>query len=125
MKNIRSKATRDIDKPLSDAVSLSMILPLIAENRNKDISPEIKALAQILNSQPTEMQEAFEFLLVTAMQDAGKYELLNVAEVGGRWHYTFGRADEVFSLVRPEMDKDAERKVREMMRDMLEEEGLL
>jgi len=30
---------------------------------------------------------AFQFLLVTAMHEAGKFELLNVAEVDDRWHY--------------------------------------
>ena len=43
----------------------------------------------------------------------------------GEWHYTFSGADEVFSLVRPEMDKEMERKVREMMREILGEEGLV
>ena len=44
------------------------------------------------------------------MHEAGKFELLNVAEVDGRWHYTFSGAGEVFSVVRPEMDKEMERK---------------
>ena len=34
-------------------------------------------------SQPPEVQGAFQFLLATAMQEAGKFELLNVAEVDG------------------------------------------
>ena len=38
----------------------------------------------------------------------GKFELLNVAEVDGRWHYTFSGAGEVFSVVRPEMSKEKE-----------------
>ena len=33
------------------------------------------------------------------MHEAGKFELLNVAEVDGRWHYTFSGAGEVFSVV--------------------------
>ena len=47
------------------------------------------------------LNEAFQFLLTTAMQEAGKFELLNVAEVDGQWHYTFSGAGEVFSVVRP------------------------
>ena len=38
------------------------------------------------------MWEAFQFLLATAMHEAGKFELLNVAEVDGRWHYTLSGA---------------------------------
>ena len=32
------------------------------------------------------------------MHEAGKFELLNVTEVDGRWHYTFSGAGEVFSV---------------------------
>jgi hypothetical protein len=45
------------------------------------------------------------------MHEAGKFELLNVADVDGRWHYTFSGAGEVFSVVRPEMDKEIKRMV--------------
>ena len=63
-------------------------------------------------------------MLATAMHEAGKFELLNVAEVDGRWYYTFSGAGEVFSVIRPEMSKEDERMVREMMREMLEEKGI-
>ena len=77
------------------------------------------------DAQLTEVQEAFQFLLATAMHEAGKFALLNVAEVEGRWHYTFSGAGEVFSVVRPEMSKETERQVREMVREILGQEGLL
>ena len=85
----------------------------------------LQAFASLLDAQPPEVQEAFQFLLATAMHEAGKFELLNVAEVDGRWHYTFSGAGEVFSVVRPEMSKETERKVREMVREILAEEGVL
>jgi len=47
---------------------------------------ELQAFASLLDAQPPEVQEAFQFLLVTAMHEAGKFELLNVVEVDGRWH---------------------------------------
>ena len=50
-----------------------------------------------------QVQEAFQFLLATAMHEAGKFERVSVAEVEGRWPYTFSGAGEVFSAVRPEM----------------------
>ena len=40
------------------------------------------------------------------MHEVGKFEFLNVAEVDGRWHYTFSGAGKVFSVVRPEMSKE-------------------
>ena len=76
-------------------------------------SGEIVRRAMEFDGPPREGQEAFQFLLATAMQEAGKLELLNVADVDGRWHYTFSGAGEVFSVVRPEMSKEMERKVQE------------
>jgi len=86
---------------------------------------ELQGLASDLDAQPPEVQEAFQFLLATAMHQAGKFELLSVAELDNRWHYTFSGAGEVFSVVRPEMDKQTERQVREMVREVLAEGGLL
>jgi len=65
------------------------------------------------------------FLLATAMHKASKFELLNVAKVDARGHYTFSGTGEVFSVVRPEMSKEMERKVRKVVRRFLGEEGLL
>ena len=95
------------------------------KNPTNDLPPKLQALASLLDAQPSEVQEAFQFLLATAMHEAGKFELLNVAEVDGRWHYTFSGAGEVFSVVRPEMSKEMERRVREEVRNILGEEGLL
>jgi len=90
-----------------------------------NLPPKLQAFAQFLDTQPPAVQGAFQFLLATAMHEPGKFELLNVAEVDGRWHCTFSGAGEVFSVVRPEMTKEMERKVREEVREILEEEGLL
>ena len=90
-----------------------------------DLPPELRAFASLLDAQPPEVQEAFQFLLATAMHEAGKFEVLGVAEVDGRWHYTFSGAGEVFSVVRPEMSKEMERQVREMVREILVEEDLI
>jgi hypothetical protein len=45
-------------------------------------------LASLLDAQPPEVQEAFQFLLATAMHEGGnprfgKFELVSVAEVEG------------------------------------------
>ena len=57
---------------------------------------EIGALLA-LDAHPAEDQEAFRFLLATALHKAGKFEQLNVAEVDGRWHYTFSGVGEAVS----------------------------
>ena len=71
------------------------------KSTSTNLSPTLQAFASLLDTQPPEVQEAFQFLLATAMHEAGKFELLNVPEVDGRWHYTFSGAGEVFSVVRP------------------------
>ncbi len=59
---------------------------------SNDLAIKLQAFTSLLGTQPPEAQEAFQFLLATAMHEAGKFELLDVAEVNGRWHYTFSGA---------------------------------
>ena len=68
------------------------------KNTTSDLPPKLQALTFLLDAQPPEVQEAFQFLPATAMHEAGKFELLNVGEVDGRWHYSFSGAGEVFSV---------------------------
>jgi hypothetical protein len=63
------------------------------KNTTNSLAPELQAFASLLDAQPPEVQDAFQPLLATAMHEGGnprfgKFELLNVAEVDGRWHYT-------------------------------------
>jgi len=95
------------------------------KNTTDNLPPNLQSFASLLDAQPPDVQEPFQFLLATAMHEAGKFELLNVAEVDGRWHYTFSGAGKVFSVVRPAMDKETEKRVREEVRQILAEEGLL
>lgn len=71
------------------------------KNTTNNLPPKLQLFASLLDAHPPEVQEVFQFLLATAIHEAGKFELLNVAEVDGRWHYAFSGAGEVFSAVRP------------------------
>jgi hypothetical protein len=42
-------------------------------------SPNLQPFAPLLDAQPHEVQEASELLLATAMHEAGRFELLNLA----------------------------------------------
>jgi len=53
-------------------------------NTTNNLSLKLKAFASLLDAQPHEVQEAFQFLLATAMHEAGKFELISVAEVDGQ-----------------------------------------
>ena len=55
-------------------------------NNSITLPPDLKAFTSLLDAQPPEVQEAFQFLLATAMHEGGhprfgKFELLNVVEV--------------------------------------------
>ena len=58
------------------------------QTTSNDLLPEPQAFTSLLDAQPLEVQEAFQFLLATAMHEGGnprfgKFELVNVAEVDG------------------------------------------
>ena len=99
-------------------------------NTTSDLPSKLQTLASLPDAQLPKIQEASQFLLATTMHEGGnprfgKFELLNVAEGDGRWHCTFSGVGEVFSVARPEMGKEMERKVREEVREILAEEGVL
>ena len=59
------------------------------ENQDQRSCYQLQPFASLLDAQPPEVQEAFQFLLATAMHEGGnprlgKFELLNVAEVDGK-----------------------------------------
>jgi len=92
----------------------------------EDLPPEMQAFARLIDAQPLAVQEAFQFCLAIAMQEAGKLELIGVTRVGDRIHYAFRSiAGDVFSIVRPEITKEVERGLRGELRQILREEGLL
>jgi len=84
-------------KDLRGLVERGLVIRVGHTRRTRYVLPsseyrDIQTFALFLDAQPPEVQEAFQFLLATAMHEAGKFELLNVAEVDGRWHYTFSGA---------------------------------
>ena len=54
------------------------------KNTTSHLVSELQASASLLDAQPPQVQEAFQFLLATAMHEAGKFELISVAEVDGQ-----------------------------------------
>ena len=78
-------------------MGFSVVSTLTMTKTTSDLPPELQAFASLLDTQPPEVQQAFQFLLATAMHEGGnprfgKFEPVNVAEVDGRWHYTFSGA---------------------------------
>jgi hypothetical protein len=53
------------------------------DHEKQQLPPKLRPFISLLDTRPPKVQEAFQFLLATAMHEAGKFELLNVAEVDG------------------------------------------
>jgi len=53
-------------------------------NHNHQPSPELQPFASPLDAHPPEVQKPFQFLPATAMHEAGKFELVSLAEVEGQ-----------------------------------------
>ena len=51
------------------------------KNTITDLPIALQVFASLPDAQPLEVQEAFQFLLATAIHEAGKFELLNLAGV--------------------------------------------
>jgi len=54
------------------------------KNTTSNLPPKLQPFASLLDAQPPEVQEAFRFLLATAVHEAGKFDLPSVAQVEGR-----------------------------------------
>lgn len=64
-------------------------------------------------------------MLAVAMEESGKAELINTSEPNGRTHRSYlGAAGDVSSVVRPEIDAELEREMRQALEGILEEEGV-
>ena len=89
-----------------------------------DLPPELSALASLVDAQPAPVREAFRYCLALAMVEAGKARLVGQEPGEAGAVCTFETVDgERFSLARPAMSKEVEAEVKEMLREILEEEG--
>jgi hypothetical protein len=89
-----------------------------------DLPPELSALASLVDAQPAPVREVFRYCLALLMIEAGKARLVAVEPGEAGAVCTFETvAGERFGLARPAISKEVEAGVREMLREILEEEG--
>jgi hypothetical protein len=91
-----------------------------------DLAPELSALASLVDAQPAPVRAVFRYCLALAMVEAGKACLV-AAEPGEAGAVcTFETvAGKRFTLARSAMSAEVEAEVKEMLREILEEEGRL
>jgi hypothetical protein len=79
-----------------------------------ELPEELRRLGELADRQPPAVRQAFQFCLAVAMEEDGSAKLINTAQVDGRTWYSYEAATgEVFSVVRPKIDAETEREVRE------------
>jgi hypothetical protein len=87
------------------------------------LPPKFEYLAALIDQRPPRVREAFHFCLAVLLEESGKATLLNTSQVDGRTHYSYHTvAGDIFTVVRPEIDAQTERAVRELVMQILEED---
>ena len=90
-----------------------------------DLPPELAAFASLLDARPAPVREAFRYCLALAMGEAGKARLVGQEPGEAGAVCTFETVTgERLSLARPAMTEEMEAEVREMLREILEDEPL-
>ena len=89
-----------------------------------NLPPDFSAIACLLDAQPAPVREMFHYCLAMAMVEAGKARLVGQEPGEAGAVCTFETATgEQLSLARPAMTEEMEAEVREMLREILGEEG--
>ena len=89
---------------------------------DNELPPEFKRLAALIDQQPPRVREAFQFCLAVALEESGKAKSINIAQVEGRTHYSYrGVVGDVFVAVRPDIDAEVEKAIRQELVGILEE----
>ncbi len=69
-----------------------------------DLPPQFAALSQIIDAQPPEMQELFQYALAMLLVEDGKASIVERRTIDGReWIYILTTGHELFGVVEPEV----------------------
>lgn len=89
-----------------------------------DLPPELQVLAALLDAQPGHVQAVFQYCLALLMVEGGKASLIATTPGESGAICTFQTvASDVFSLNKPPLSAEDEAAVREVLRQILDEEG--
>jgi hypothetical protein len=94
----------------------------LRQRDGRELTPELQRLAELVDQQPPEVRQAFQFCIAVAMEENGRGRLVNTSEVDGQTWYSYeSLAGEVLSVVRPQIDAETEREVREWLVGLIED----
>ena len=91
-----------------------------------ELPPELAGFATLLDAQPGPVREAFAYCLCLAMVESGKMRRVEVLPSETTPIHVFQTvAGDTFSVPRPPMSQEQEDALLAMLREILDEEGLL
>jgi hypothetical protein len=90
-----------------------------------DLPPDLAQFVALLDAQPGPVQVLFRYGLAMLMVEAGKAELVKAEPGEAGALCTFRTvAGDVFTLLKPPLSEAEEASMLEMLREILDEEGL-
>jgi hypothetical protein len=91
-----------------------------------DLPPELQGFAVLLDAQPQPVRESFLYCLCLMMVETGNMRLVEQVpgESGAMCRFET-RIGEEFVIPRPPLSQEHETEILEILRDILDEEGLI
>lgn len=84
------------------------------------LSRELQDVAEVIDQQPANVRELFQYTLVMLMVEDGKAEIIETREVDGRTEFTIRTCTpEIFQIMKPDVSEQQLAKMRELAREEL------
>ena len=91
-----------------------------------ELPAELQPFGSLLAAQPLPVQEAFHYCLCLMMVEAGSMTLIETTPSDDRTLYHFQTANgEAFVVPHPGITPEQETEVRALLREIMEDEGLM
>ena len=88
-----------------------------------DLPPEFEMLSRIIDAQAPNVRELFQYVLTMLLVEEGKAEIVERHTIDLREHLTLRTvAGDSFTIVKPDVSDELLTKMREMAREILDED---
>jgi len=96
------------------------------ENNTNSLPPEFEMLSMLIDGQAPPVREAFQYCLCLMLVETGRMKLIGAIPGDSNQLYLFETAvGEQFSIPRPPLSPEDEVGLMEVLREILEDEGLI
>ncbi len=89
----------------------------------QSLPPELQAIAQLMDEQPEDVRELFQYALTMLMIEDGKAKIVETHHVDNLEYLTVETsAGDVFEIIKPQVREDLLGKMRALAREILEQD---